>query len=208
MKTGWLTGFILFALFTGAAPAQMAFVEGTDYQAISPPVRTSDPDRVVVTEIFWYGCPHCFRFEPYAEHLAATLPEGAVFEQVPSVLNPRWTEHARAYYAFKTMGVLDQTHKAFFDAIHLKRQRLTSLDTIAEFVASQGLDAAAFREQFFSFPVETEIRRNMQKEKRYGHRGVPAVVVNGKYLVSASLAGSNERMVQIIRFLVGRELAE
>ncbi len=207
MSRGWLTGFFLFAFFTGAAQAQLAFVEGTDFQAISPPVRTSDPDRVVVTEIFWYGCPHCFRFEPYAERLAASLPEGAVFEQVPSVLNSRWTEHARAYYAFRTMGVLEQTHKAFFDAIHLKRQRLNSLDAIAAFVAGQGLDEAAFREHYFSFPVETQIRRNMQKEKRYGHRGVPAVVVNGKYLVSASLAGSNERMVEIIRFLVARELA-
>ena len=207
MKISWLTGIFLVAMFTGAAQAQMAFVEGTDYQAISPPVKTSDPDKVVVTEIFWYGCPHCFRFEPYAERLAANLPDGAVFEQVPSVLNTRWTEHARAYYAFRMMGVLDQVHKAFFDAIHLKRQRLTSLDTIAEFVAAQGLDAAAFREHYFSFPVDTQIRRNAKTERRYGHRGVPAVVVNGKYLVSASMAGSNERMVDIIQFLVARELA-
>ena len=208
MKSSWLTGVFLFALIAGPAQAQLAFVEGTDYQAISPPVRTSDADRIVVTEIFWYGCPHCYRFEPYAENLAASLPDGVVFEQVPSVLNPRWTEHARAYYAFQMMGVLDRVHKAFFDAIHLRRQRLTSLDTIADFVAAEGLDAAAFREHYFSFPVETRIRSNMQKEKRYGHRGVPAVVVNGKYLVSASLAGSNERMVEIIRFLVARELAQ
>lgn len=208
MKSSWLTGIILFALIAGPAQAQLAFVEGTDYQAISPPVRTSDPDRVVVTEIFWYGCPHCFRFEPYAQNLAASLPDGAVFEYVPSVLNPRWTEHARAYYAFRMMGVLDRIHQSFFDAIHRKRQRLTSLDTIAEFVAAEGFDAAAFREHYFSFPVETQIRRNMQMEKRYGHRGVPAVVVNGKYLVSASLAGSNQRMVEIIRFLVARELAQ
>ncbi len=207
MKFSWLTGIFLVVMFTGAAQAQMAFVEGTDYQVISPPVKTSDPDKVVVTEIFWYGCPHCFRFEPYAERLAASLPDGAVFEQVPSVLNTRWTEHARAYYAFRMMGVLDQVHKAFFDAIHVKRQRLTSLDTIAEFVAAQGLDAAAFREHYFSFPVDTQIRRNTKTERRYGHRGVPAVVVNGKYLVSASMAGSNERMVEIIRFLVARELA-
>ena len=202
----WLLGLVVLAVFSGAANAQSAFKEGVDYQTISPPVKTSNPDKVVVTEIFWYGCPHCFRFEPFVERWSARLPEGVIFEQVPSSLNPRWTEHARAYYSFKMMGVLDQAHKAFFDEIHLKRERLSSLDTIAEFVAKLGLDEKAFRESYFSFPVETQIRKNIQKEKKYGHRGVPAVIVNGKYLVSASAAGSNERMIEIMNHLVGREL--
>ena len=195
-------------LISGSAAAQTTFAEGSDYQLVVPAVKTSQPDKVVVTEIFWYGCPHCFRFEPYVERWSAGLPEGVVFEQVPSSLNPRWTEHARAYYAFKMMDVLDQTHKALFDAIHLKRQRLMSLDAIAEFAAEEGLDEKLFRENAFSFPVETQIRKNIQKEKRYGHQGVPAVIVNGKYLISASLAGSNERMIEIINFLVAKELAQ
>ena len=70
------------------------------------------------------------------------------------------------------------------------------------------LDEKVFRENYASFPVDTQVRKNIQKEKRYGHRGVPAVIVNGKYLVSASLAGSNERMIQIMNFLVAHELAQ
>ncbi len=102
----WLLGLVVLAVFSGAANAQSAFKEGVDYQTISPPVKTSSPEKVVVTEIFWYGCPHCFRFEPFVERWSAKLPEGVIFEQVPSSLNPRWTEHARAYYSFKMMGVL------------------------------------------------------------------------------------------------------
>ena len=207
MMKRWLLGLALCVMFSGSAIAQMAFVEGSDYQLITPAVKTTQPDKVVVTEIFWYGCPHCFRFEPYVEKWSAKLPDGVVFEQVPSSLNPRWTEHARAYYSFQLMGQLEQTHRAFFDAIHLKRERLTDLDTIAGFVAEHGLDEKAFREYYSSFPVETQIRKNVQREKRYGHNGVPAVIVNGKYLVSASLAGSNERMIQIMNFLVAQELA-
>lgn len=204
----WLTGVVALMLVSGSAFAQMAFVDGTDYQTISPAVRTSAPDKIVVTEVFWYGCPHCFRFEPYVERWAASLPENVLFEQVPSSLNPRWVEHARAYYAFKMMDAHEKTHKALFDAIHLKRQRLNSLDTLAEFAKEQGLDEKLFRENYFSFPVETAIRKNVQSEKRYGHRGVPAVIVNGKYLVSASLAGSNERMIEIMNYLVTQELAK
>lgn len=204
----WLMGLALLISVAGAASAQMAFVEGTDYQAISPAVKTSQPDKIVVTEIFWYGCPHCFRFEPYVERWAAGLPDGVVFEQVPSSLNPRWSEMARAYYAFKMMGAHEQTHKALFDAIHVKRQRIDNLDALAKFATDLQLDEKVFREDYASFPVDTQVRKNIQKEKRYGHRGVPAVIVNGKYLVSASLAGSNERMIQIMNFLVAHELAQ
>jgi thiol:disulfide interchange protein DsbA len=201
-------GIVALMLVSASALAQSTFVEGTDYQTISPAVKTSQPDKVVVTEVFWYGCPHCFRFEPFVERWAASLPEGVIFEQLPSSLNPRWIEHARAYYAFKMMNALDQTHKVLFDAIHLKRQRLNSLDSLAEFAVEQGLDEKLFRENYYSFPVETQIRKNAQKEKRYGHRGVPAVIVNGKYLVSASLAGSNQRMLEIMNYLVGLELPQ
>ena len=204
----FLMGIVALMFVSGSAFAQSPFVDGTDYQTISPAVKTSQPDKVVVTEIFWYGCPHCFRFEPYVERWSASLPDGVVFEQVPSSLNPRWTEHARAFYAFKMMNALDQTHKALFDAIHLERQRLNSLDTLAEFASNLGLDEKLFRENYFSFPVETQVRKNIQKEKRYGHSGVPAVIVNGKYLVSASLAGSNERMIEIMNYLVAKELAQ
>lgn len=208
MIKSWLTALAMLLLVSSGAGAQMAFIEGNDYQAISPPVDTGQPDKVVVTELFWYGCPHCFRFEPFVERWSSSLPQGVVFEQVPSSLNPRWTEHARAYYAFKMMGALDQLHRAFFDALHIERKKLTNADNIAEFVASRGLDEKAFRELYFSFPVETQLRKDSQKEKRYGHNGVPAVIVNGKYLVSASLAGSNERMIEIIDYLVNRELGQ
>lgn len=201
-----LTGLIAVFVFSQAG-AQQAFVQGVDYDMLPQAVKTARPDKIVVTEIFWYGCPHCFRFEPFVERWSASLPEGVVFEQVPSVLNPRWQEHARAYYSFKTMGILEQVHKAFFDEIHLKRKRLSDIDTIAKFVADRGFDADQFRKAYRSFEVDTQIRKNGKQEQRYGHNGVPTVIVNGKYLVSASKAGSNERMIQIMDFLVSRERA-
>ena len=207
----WLLGLALLSMVSGSALAQMAYVEGVHYKAVSPAVKTSQADKIVVTEGFWYGCPHCFRFEPYVERWSADLPADVVFEQVPSTLaattDPRWGEHARAYYAFVLMGELEKLHRPFFDAIHLKRQRLNDVDSIAGFVAEQGLDEKVFRDYYYSFPVETQMRRNAQKEKRYGSRGVPYVIVNGKYLVTGSLAGSNEAMIQIIDYLIEKERA-
>ena len=97
--------FVLISCLLLATPAlaQQDFIDGVDYQRIDPAVKTSDPDKVVVTEVFWYGCPHCFRFEPFIQKWAESLPVGVVFEQVPSTLNPQWVAHARTYYGMKMM---------------------------------------------------------------------------------------------------------
>lgn len=184
------------------------FDEGIEYIELKNPVKTSDPDKVVVTEMFWYGCPHCFRFEPYIEKWQKTQSDGVVVEQVPSVLNPRWMDHARAYFALDMMGETDKVHQKLFNAIHVQNKRLNSLDTLAAFVAQQGVDEKEFRKHYHSFPVDTQVRKSKQKERKYGHRGVPAIIVNGKYRTSASQAGSNARMIQVIDYLVAKELAK
>jgi thiol:disulfide interchange protein DsbA len=202
----WALGLITVFIISTQVMAQQAYVEGVDYKAISAEVKTSHPDKVVVTEFFWYGCPHCFRFEPYIEHWLKTIPAGVVFEQVPSVLNPSWSNHAKTFYALKLMGVQEQIHKKVFDAIHVERKRLDSIDQLAEFIADQGLDGKLFRDSYASFPVDAQIRKNSKIEKRYGHNGVPAIIVNGKYFASGGMAGSNDRLIKIIDYLVAREL--
>ena len=181
------------------------FTEGVDYTTIENPVKTSNSDKIVVTELFWYGCPHCFRFEPYAQQWKKTIAADVVFEQIPSTLNPSWAIHARAYYALQQIGQLDLVHARIFNAIHIKNKRLTNRESIANFVAQFGVDKKKFKAAFNSFPVETLLRKNGKKERLYGISGVPSVVVNGKYITSGSHAGSYSRMLKIMDHLVALE---
>ena len=200
--------FTIFALLLSFTVNAQQFDEGIEYEVLKTPVKTSSPDKVVVSELFWYGCPHCFRFEPYIDKWKETTSDDVLLEQVPSVLNPSWMEHARAFFALEMMGETEKVHKKLFSAIHLKNKRLNGIDTIAAFVKAQGVDEKTFREHYHSFPVDTMVRKSKQKERKYGHRGVPAVIINGKYRTSASQAGSNARMIQVIDYLVNKELAE
>lgn len=205
IKRGLILLLPFMLLFSTAQAEQ--FTEGKEYVTLSKPVETSNPDKVVVTEMFWYGCPHCFRFEPYIDKWRETMPDGVEFEMLPSVLNPSWMEHARAFFALQKMGAIDKVHKKLLSAIHLQNKRLNSVDTLASFVSQQGVNEKEFRDHYHSFPVDTLVRKNRQKEKKYGHRGVPAVIINGKYRTSASMAGSNARWIEVIDYLVKKELA-
>ncbi len=182
------------------------YEEGIHYERVVPAQPTSTVDKVEILEIFWYGCPHCFRFEPFAERLLRKMPENSQFVRLPGIFRPSWENHARAFYAAELLGIFDKIHKPLFSAIHLEKRKMDTEEELADFFSTHGdIDKAEFIKTFKSFAVETRLRRAKTMTSRYGIDGVPAVVVNGKYRVSARGAGSNAEMVKVIRFLVEKE---
>lgn len=182
------------------------FDDGIDYEILPEAINTNMPDKVVVTEQFWYGCPHCYHFEPLIEPWAHNLPENVVFQRLPSTLNPRWATHARTYYALQLMGLTEQTHSKIFDAIHKDRKDLGSYSKIANFLSGLGVDIDQFGQYYNSFEVETQLRRDRLFEKKSGATGVPTVIINGKYRTGGGMAGSFGRMLKIMDYLVQKEL--
>ena len=181
------------------------YVEGVNYELVEPAQPTSTVDKVEVLEVFWYGCPHCFRFEPYVERWLQKKPENAQFVRLPAIFRPAWEVHARAYYTAELLGVLDKVHKPLFNAIHLQKRALNTEDALRDFFAEFGVDKKEFIKTYQSFAVETRIRRAKTMVSRYGVDGVPTVIVNGKYRVSARTAGSNAEMLKVINYLVAKE---
>jgi thiol:disulfide interchange protein DsbA len=182
---------------------------GKDYQLINPAIPVAG-DKVVVTEVFSYACPHCAHFQPYAEDLKAKLPAGAQFELLPAVFNPAWEPFARAFYTAKSMGLVDKTHQALFDAVHRDHQPLHTIEDLANlFYANYGANAGSFLSTATSFVIEGELAHGNQLVRDYGVDATPTLIVNGKYRVSMNTErgiGPAES-VQIAVDLAKQELA-
>ena len=191
-----------------AAPAA-EYDEGIDYAAVVPPLAGATDGKVMVVELFWYGCPHCFQFDPYLHTWLKTKPDNVEFVRIPAIFNnPAWQLHAQAYYTADMMGVLDKTHDAMFDAIHVKKQKLNSKEAIREFFVSHGVDGAEFDATFDSFAVSGLVREAAQLTKQYQIDGVPTMAVQGKYRVGGRMAGSYDNMIRIVDSLVAKESAK
>lgn len=198
--------FVIFLAFLVTGPAvAVEYEEGAAYQRIIPPQPTADDDVVEVVEVFWYGCPHCHRFQPHVERWLEDRPEGVRFIRLPAILNESWAIHARAYYTAEALGVTDRIHADLFDAIHNKKRRIDTEDALTEFFVAHGVDAEEFRKTFNSFAVDSKVRRARLLTRRYGIRGTPAVVVNGKYRTGPGMAGSFDTLVSIMDHLVMKE---
>ena len=186
-----------------AVRAQGSPVEGTHYKRLAQPAPVSAPaGKIEVVEFFSYGCPHCYSLEPTLEAWAKRLPPDVVFKRVPVGFNALYENYQKIYYALEAMGEVDKMHAKVFNAIHQQRQRLDKEADIAAFMTANGVDGAKFLEQFKSFSVQAKVRQAKQLSEAYKIDGVPTMGVQGIYLTSGSLAGSNERALAVTDSLV------
>ena len=177
---------------------------GPAYTQIKPALPTLSGDKIEVAEIFWYGCSHCYSFEPYVKSWLKTMPEDVAFRPVPGVLNSRWAVHARGYFAAEKMDALEQFHTPLFRALHAQQRNIFTRDSLIDFAAEVGLDKKEFARHYDSNETEVKMKQAFLMARDARITGVPAVIVNGKYLVSAS-AGSFERMIETIDELIREE---
>ncbi|VAW53646.1 Periplasmic thiol:disulfide interchange protein DsbA [hydrothermal vent metagenome] len=173
------------------------YVEGKSYNKLSQNIATQTGDKIEVLEFFWYGCPHCFKFEPTLTEWKKTIPSNVQFIRVPAPLNANWMVHTKTYYALETMGEGDKHHTAIFNAMHVKKMKLRDKESIANFLEKRGVDKAKFLSTFGSFAVEMRAKQAYQLAKQYKVEGVPMLAINGKYTISGQQAGSYKAMVDI-----------
>lgn len=207
MKFKLFMAVLLTALLGNVATA--AIDEGIEYKLVSPAQPTITKNKVEVVELFWYGCPHCFHFEPHLKEWLASKPDNVVFYRVPAVFNPTWALHARAFYTAKTLGLFDngkmEFHEAMFDEIHKKKKHLHKKKDIQKFFARFGISAEDFNNTFDSFAVNTKVNRAVTLSKRYQLDGVPTLIINGKYRTDGPMAGGRKGMIKVLNFLVKKE---
>jgi len=181
------------------------FEEGVKYQRIANPQPTSMADKIEVLEFFWYGCPHCYQLEPEVEDWLQNNPDDVAFVRMPAVLGPSWELLTRAFYTAELLDATDKIHKPLFERLHKARKKIRNTDELKAFFVEQGVSAEDFDNTFSSFAVITKTNRSKQVSGLYGITGVPAMVVNGKYLVTAKMAGSNKQMLDVVDYLVEQE---
>ena len=198
--------FSILLIFSGAVNAE-TYEEGKHYTRVDQP-KTIDSDKVEVLEFFWYGCPHCYSFEPKLGEWKKNKPDNVEFVRMPATFQPLWVLHARAYYALQLLGVGEKIHPKFFSEIHNKKNYMKTFDALTVFVQEHGVERAEFIDAMNSFTVETNVRKATKVVTDYKLNGVPAVAVNGKYLISASMAGSYDNMIKIMNYLIEKETAK
>jgi thiol:disulfide interchange protein DsbA len=184
-------------------------VEGKDYQLVQPPLPVADPAKVVVTDFFSYACPHCFAFSPDLRSWESKLPQDVVLERVAVTFGRQpWALLAQLYYTLRSFGKDHELDRAVFEALHREGAPLSSPERIADWAASHGVDREKFLSTFNSVTIRSFAAAAEQLTARVKLRGVPSLVVDGKYLVSIADNGEFAPQLAVVDALIAKARSE
>jgi thiol:disulfide interchange protein DsbA len=198
-----LAGLVLLA---GPAAHALDLVEGVNYKTLKPAQPTNvAPGKVEVVEVFWYACGHCYLLEP---SLAAWERKGKAANvelvRLPATWNDMLKTHARVFYTIEILGK-PQLHDEVFREMNVRGNRLETPEKIEAFFVARGVSKAEFQKAFSGFAVESKLARAVDLNRRYRITSTPTVIVNGRYVTDAGMAGSEGKLFEVINALAARE---
>ena len=200
-----LTSVIALALFVFFAnTSQAEFVAGKNYLVLDKPVETETGDQIEVRELFWYFCPHCFSVHPKLEEWSKTMDSSAQLVLQPAVF-PGWEFGSTFYYVLEELGELERLHSSLYNAIHVQKLNLKTQQDFVTWLSLNGVDEDKANKVFKSFPVKVAVNKAKANTYKYRITGVPVFIVNGKYTVNATSAGSEEKIFEVIDYLIQKE---
>lgn len=204
LGSGLAVSLTTSAWSTAARAQGAAMVEGKDFLRLGTPLAVQS-GKVEVIDFFWYGCPHCYSFEPALEAWAKKLPPDVAFRRLPVMFREEpFGTHARLYYAIESLGLIDSVHRKVFAAIHNEKATLAKPADISAFMTKNGVDGAKVVDTMGSFAVQTKLLKSRQTAEAFKLDGVPALGIHGRYLTSGSIAGTPERALAVADELIQR----
>ncbi len=196
--------FALVSLLVLALPAQAQLAAGVDFAEIKPPLP-----KIEVVEFFSYACPHCNDLNPIVKKWAAKLPADVAFKRIPVSFNsPFYQLMAKLFYTLESLGEIEKLDAAAFDAIHVKGLKLIDEKSVQEWAVSQGVDAKKFSDAFKSFSVDSNVKRADQLSRSAKIPGVPALVVDGRYLVVGKNVKNHDELLALTEKVIDKVRGE
>jgi thiol:disulfide interchange protein DsbA len=199
-KLIWIIGLI--ALCLSVSTNAQEFIEDVNYVRLGKPQAVQTGDKIEVLELFWYHCPHCFRLEPHLNRWQKNKADYIEYLRLPAILTNSWEFDARIFYTFEALGVTENMHKAYFDAIHEGRKRFVTEEQVAGWVGEFGIEQREFLDTFYnSFYVNSKVENARKLTGVYETDGVPTIIIDGKYRTKVSLAGGHDELIDLINYL-------
>ena len=155
---------------------------------------------VEVSEIFWYGCNHCYSFESTINNWDANKPDYVKFSKMPVTWSQIHQLHASLYHTIEALKLGKGAHTAVFTTIHKENNFLASQKSVVKFLSKLGVEEEKSKQYLNSFAVKQKVSRGIQVSKQLRITSVPMIIVDGKYMIVSK--PSRQEMLEVLDYVV------
>lgn len=193
-------------LFAGAAHAEAKL--GRDYTLLNP-AQASAGNKIEVLEFFFYECGHCFHLHPLLSKWDKSKASDVEISYVPTMFRSSTEPLARTYYALQGMGQIERLDDLIYKAIHEQQIGLYDVDSIAAFLARNGVERSGFESAYNSFSVASKVvhAKQMILPSAYNIQGTPTLIVDGRYVITGLQPADTIRVLDEVIAMVRKARA-
>jgi thiol:disulfide interchange protein DsbA len=193
---------LLLVFAAAGVQAQAVPQLGRDYVLLDPAHPVAGGDKIEVIEFFYYGCPVCYELEPKLSRWYFNGPGSVALRRVPALSSDNWDNFAKLFYTLEAMGQLARLHWPVYDNFHFNGVRLDEEAAMAGWVSNNGLDKRKFIDTYRSPQIQARLAAARKMTRDYEIKGVPSIVVDGKFLTSARMAGGTTELLRVVDGLI------
>lgn len=195
--------FLIAALLISAGGQAQNRPLEQSYREISAQPQLEASDKIEVIDFFWYRCPFCYQLMPAIEEWDKAKPADVVLIRVPAILHSHWQIDAHLYYTLESLGEAERLHTKVFDSIHRERSiQPQDVEAWADWAVKNGIDRQQWIKAFVAPETRNKVARAVEIARDYDVRGTPAMVVDGRYQTSGSIAGGLKNVMPTVEGLV------
>jgi thiol:disulfide interchange protein DsbA len=173
---------------------------GRDYRLVDSPLPVKRDGVVEVTESFWYGCAHCYSFEPAINNWKSKLSDDVKFSKMPITWGGIHQLHASLYYTIDALKLDPSTHSAVFVTIHKEGNFLQNPKAIQKFLSNFGVAPEVTSSYLNSFGVKQKVNKGIKYARQLKVASVPMVIVDGTYVIESKR--SFEEMLKVVDHVI------
>ncbi|QUN07576.1 thiol:disulfide interchange protein DsbA/DsbL [Shewanella yunxiaonensis] len=177
------------------------YKEGQDYVTVE---GIPEPSKPMLREFFSYNCPHCYHEDPVIQKLVSLLKGKVAFERTPvGAHRPSWILSQEAYYLAQKFKITEQVHSKIFELIHEQHKPFNTDADLKAFFESQGIDKDVLDKNIGSADAKLAMENYETQTQLSKIRGVPSLLVNGKYLIKTHMSDAEE-LAKLIEYLANK----
>ncbi|RDU64739.1 thiol:disulfide interchange protein DsbA/DsbL [Helicobacter sp. MIT 14-3879] len=185
-------------------------IEGKDYIKLSNPMPNAEHSLI---KIFSYDCPFCFKFDSITKDLVDSLPKNMSFEEYHLSQRGEFGNEASELFAVLIVrdkrlreSNFDMVKKAYYEAYHIKKQHWNNKESFLNF----GLELVGINKSEFERLKDNNDVKDLLILWKNAYdiakiQGIPAFVVNGKYLIILKQIRNIQSLINIINELNAKE---
>ncbi|WP_109432134.1 thiol:disulfide interchange protein DsbA/DsbL [Aggregatibacter segnis] len=187
--------------------ASRPFEDGKDYFSYQEPLMLPprEDNRIPIQFFFDYDCRVCSSAQDILELYSQINRDRVALSEYP-VATAKARFSAMVFYSLQALNADNVSSALMFETAERNQYiKLTQQENLLTWLEQQGIERNRFLQTYYSEQVKQQVDEAVRLTEDYGVFTFPYVIIDGKYVLTASTLYNDDYALAVLDFLINKK---